>query len=108
MHNDYFRLFGSISVLFILQKIQSIQIMADLSCLMSTVYAFDTFTNTYNQGYDAACEEGPGIFSHLLTLCSMVLIIATLPASLFFVVKVVQVTMPLLNLIQELLSFTPR
>jgi len=42
------------------------------------------------KGYDAACEEGPGIFSHLLTLCSMVLIIATLPASLFFVVKVVQ------------------
>jgi len=42
------------------------------------------------KGYDAACEEGPGLFSHLLTLCSMLLIIATLPASLFFVVKVVQ------------------
>jgi len=51
--------------------------------------------NTHNgtsikKGYNAACEEGPGIFSHILTLCSMLLIIATLPASLFFVVKVVQ------------------
>merc|ERR1712106_1185902 len=42
------------------------------------------------KGYNAACEEGPGIFSHILTLCSMLLIIATLPASLFCVVKVVQ------------------
>merc|ERR1712106_1220383 len=52
--------------------------------------------NTHNgtsikKGYNAACEEGPGIFSHILTLCSMLLIIATLPASLFFVVKVVQI-----------------
>ena len=34
---------------------------------------------------------GPGLFSHLLTLCTLVLVLATLPFSLFFVVKVVQV-----------------
>ena len=35
--------------------------------------------------------SGPGLFSHLLTLCTLVLVLATLPFSLFFVVKVVQV-----------------
>merc|ERR1711892_1471930 len=37
-----------------------------------------------------ACEEGPGICSHLLTLFSILLIIATMPLSLFWTVKVVQ------------------
>ena len=36
-------------------------------------------------------KSGPGLFSHLLTLCTLVLVLATLPFSLFFVVKVVQV-----------------
>jgi len=37
-----------------------------------------------------ACDEGPGIFAQLLTICSIILILATLPFSLLFVVKVVQ------------------
>jgi len=39
---------------------------------------------------DEACEEGPGICAHLLTLFSVLIIIATLPFSLFCVIKVVQ------------------
>ena len=42
-------------------------------------------------GYGAACEEGPGLFAHLLTLLSLLIIILTLPVSLVWVVKVVQV-----------------
>ena len=38
-----------------------------------------------------ACEEGPGICSHLLTLISLLLILITLPFSLCCVVQVVQV-----------------
>ena len=37
------------------------------------------------------CEEGPGIVAYLLTLGSFLLVAASLPFSLFFVVKVVQV-----------------
>ena len=39
----------------------------------------------------AVCEEGPGLFAHLLTLLSLLIIILTLPVSLVWVVKVVQV-----------------
>ena len=39
----------------------------------------------------AACDEGAGICSTLLVIASCILIAATLPLSLFFVVKVVQV-----------------
>ena len=39
----------------------------------------------------AACEEGQGICAHLMVVCSILLIIMTLPFSLVFVVKVVQV-----------------
>ena len=39
----------------------------------------------------SACEEGPGLFSHLLTIASVLMIIATLPLSLLMTVKVVQV-----------------
>ena len=38
------------------------------------------------------CDEGPSIFAHLLTIFSCLMIAATMPLSLFFVVKVVQVT----------------
>ena len=38
-----------------------------------------------------ACEEGPGICAHLLTLFSILIIITTLPFSLLCVIKVVQV-----------------
>ena len=41
-------------------------------------------------GYEAACEEGPGLFAHILTLLSLLLIIISLPISLLWVVKVVQ------------------
>ena len=37
------------------------------------------------------CEEGPGVVAYLLTLGSFLLVAASLPFALFFVVKVVQV-----------------
>ena len=37
-----------------------------------------------------ACEEGQGICAHLMVVCSILLILVTLPFSLVFVVKVVQ------------------
>ncbi len=40
----------------------------------------------------SACEEGPGICAYILTLCSILLLILTLPFSLCFVIKVVQVS----------------
>ena len=39
----------------------------------------------------SACEEGPGVVAHLLTIVSLLMIAASLPLSLFMVVKVVQV-----------------
>merc|ERR1719362_2078292 len=36
------------------------------------------------------CEEGPGICAHLITMVSLLLVVATLPMSLFVTVKVVQ------------------
>ena len=45
----------------------------------------------YSDIFFVVCEEGPGLCAHLLTLFSFLLIIATLPFSLMFVVKVVQV-----------------
>jgi len=41
-------------------------------------------------GKQKACDEGPGICSHLLTLFSILLIMATMPLSLLWTVKVVQ------------------
>jgi len=41
-------------------------------------------------GDTKACDEGPGICSHLLTLFSILLIIATMPLSLLWTIKVVQ------------------
>ena len=38
-----------------------------------------------------ACEEGPGICALLMTITSLILIVVSLPLSLFLVVKVVQV-----------------
>ena len=40
---------------------------------------------------DCDCEEGPGVFANFLTLGSLLLVVAALSLSLFFVVKVVQV-----------------
>lgn len=37
------------------------------------------------------CEEGAGLCAMLITIGSLLLIVASLPLSLFFVVKVVQV-----------------
>ena len=37
-----------------------------------------------------ACDEGPGVCSHLMTFISFLLIIATLPLSLLYTIKVVQ------------------
>ena len=37
------------------------------------------------------CEEGPGLVAYLLTIGSLLLVMLSLPLSLFFVVKVVQV-----------------
>ena len=38
----------------------------------------------------AACEEGPGVCSLLLTVVSFIMIVATLPFSLLYTIKVVQ------------------
>ena len=38
-----------------------------------------------------ACEEGQGVCAHLMVIGSILLILVTLPFSLMFVVKVVQV-----------------
>jgi hypothetical protein len=37
------------------------------------------------------CEEGPGICAHLITVAALFMVVTTLPLSLFFVIKVVQV-----------------
>jgi len=48
-------------------------------------------TNTEKKNEDHLdCEDGPGICAMMLTFCSLVLIVISLPLSLFFVVKVVQ------------------
>ena len=41
--------------------------------------------------FSAGCEEGAGMFAKFMALVSLLLVIFTLPVSLFFVVKVVQV-----------------
>lgn len=38
------------------------------------------------------CDEAPGMFANFITLGSMLLVLVSLPFSLFFVVKVVQVS----------------
>ena len=43
------------------------------------------------------CEESPGICSFLLTVCSILMIVVTLPFSLLYTVKVVQVIIFLCN-----------
>ena len=40
---------------------------------------------------ERVCEEGPGICAHLLTIGALFMIVTTLPLSLLFVIKVVQV-----------------
>ena len=42
------------------------------------------------------CDEGPSLFAELLKLLSVLLILSTMPFSLFFIVKVVQVSCYLL------------
>ena len=42
----------------------------------------------------SVCDEGPGICAHLMTMISILLIMATLPFSLLMAVKVVQVCHP--------------
>ena len=42
-------------------------------------------------GVEGQCEEAPGMFANFITLGSMLLVLVSLPFSLFFVVKVVQV-----------------
>ena len=39
---------------------------------------------------DNDCSEGPGLCAHMITAASVILILASLPLSLLFVVKVVQ------------------
>merc|ERR1719513_70107 len=50
----------------------------------------DILDQDQDQGKQKACDEGPGICSHLLTLFSILLIMATMPLSLLWTVKVVQ------------------
>ena len=44
-----------------------------------------------HQGHQGQCEEAPGVFANFITLGSLLLVLVSLPLSLFFVVKVVQV-----------------
>ena len=44
-----------------------------------------------NGKYYLVCEEGAGVCAMMMTAISMIMIIISLPLSLFFVVKVVQV-----------------
>ena len=37
------------------------------------------------------CDESPGVVSYFLTICSLLLVLVTLPFSLLYTVKVVQV-----------------
>ena len=48
----------------------------------------------FNNSKAPDCDEGPvsSLFAELLKLFSMLLILSTLPFSLFFIVKVVQVS----------------
>ena len=41
--------------------------------------------------HQSQCEEAPGMFANFITLGSLLLVLVSLPLSLFFVVKVVQV-----------------
>ena len=47
-----------------------------------------------NCSHFLVCEEGAGLCAMLLTVISMIMIVISLPLSLFFVVKVVQVRQP--------------
>ena len=48
-------------------------------------------TKTDKYPFILASNKGPGLCSNLLTICSILLIVVTLPLSLFYVVKEVQV-----------------
>ena len=48
-------------------------------------------TNCKTKNHISGCDEGPGVCAMALTIVSLVLILASLPLSLFCVVKVVQV-----------------
>ena len=50
-----------------------------------------------NQLVITACDEGPGACSHLLTIISFLLIIATLPLSLLYTIKVLLMVKRLTN-----------
>ena len=39
---------------------------------------------------DQLCEEAPGVFTILITICTIFLVLVTLPFSLIFIIKVVQ------------------
>ena len=42
----------------------------------------------------SVCEESPGVVSYILTIFSLLLVLVTLPFSLLYTVKVVQVSFP--------------
>ena len=60
----------------------------------SSSFALTSFSvrmSGQDRGSKQRCDEGPGICSVILTMFSILLVVATLPFSLLFVVKVVQV-----------------
>ena len=59
---------------------------------------YDIFDNV------PACEEGPGICALLLTVFSLLLIVASLPLSLVCVVKVVQVTIMMTIMMMRMMN----
>ena len=48
-------------------------------------------SKAFNGTFIPACEEGQGVCAHLMVIGSILLILVTMPFSLVFVVKVVQV-----------------
>ena len=51
------------------------------------MYTQKTHAITKYIGVELVCDESPGLFSHLISFCSVLLVIVTLPVSIYFTVK---------------------
>ena len=61
------------------------------------VSSFSARMSGQERGSKQRCDEGPGICSVILTMFSVLMVLATLPFSLLFVVKVVQVWLAIIS-----------
>lgn len=71
-------------------------------CTVNTLESLFQYSQSFSFIVYSACEEGPGIFAKAMALGSLLLVIFSLPISLFFVVKVVQVS--LISFVQPILK----